>query len=173
MSTPMNTMDCSEFAKQLDEWLRGERSAAARVHARECMECRGIAEDFGAIANAARDWSLEDVEPSPRVWNAIRAQLQEEGLIRGESRQAAPVRARPQTQSQVSKPPRWFAGWFSGGLRPALAGGYLAILIALSDAKIDPAAQRRTRFRRACGSIQSGQRQPHRSCFPASESRDC
>jgi hypothetical protein len=141
MGTPMKTMDCNEFANQLDEWLRGERSAAARVHARECTECRGIAEDFGAIANAARDWSLEDVAPSPRLWNAIRAQLQEEGLIRGESRQAAPIAAQPQTQIHGSRPTRWFSGWFVGGLRPALAGGYLAILIALSVLFIGPSGK--------------------------------
>lgn len=141
MSTRTNTMDCSEFATQLDEWLRGERSTVARIHARECAECRGLVEDFGAITGAARDWSLEDTAPSPRLWNALRAQLQEEGLIRDAARQPAPAAAHPQPQVQVSRPAGWFAGWFSGGLRPVLAGAYVAILIAVSFVFVGPSGK--------------------------------
>ncbi|MGH9689359.1 MAG: hypothetical protein ACRD5K_20025 [Candidatus Acidiferrales bacterium] len=133
----MSTMDCSQFASQLDEWMSGERSAVARVHARECQQCRTLAEDFGAIANAARDWSLEDVAPSPRLWNALRAQLQEEGLIRDAARQPAPSPTR-QPESVIFKSRGRFADWFAGGLRPALAGAYLALLIAASIVFVGP-----------------------------------
>ncbi|MGA9882321.1 MAG: hypothetical protein WBQ34_01245 [Candidatus Acidiferrales bacterium] len=129
----MSTIDCSQFANQLDEWMSGERSTAARVHARECQQCRTLAEDFGAIGNAARDWSLEDVAPSPRLWNALRAQLQEEGLIRDAARQATPSLTR-QPEVVISKS----RGWFAGGLRPALAGAYLALLIAASIVFVGP-----------------------------------
>lgn len=138
MSTPLNTMDCNQFAGQLDEWMSGERSPAARVHARECQQCRGMAEDLAAIGKAAREWSLEDAAPSPRLWNALRAQLQEEGLIRDASRNVSPVAAQPQPRVASSKPGGWFGGWFAGALRPALAGAYLALLIALSALVVGP-----------------------------------
>jgi hypothetical protein len=138
MSTPLNTMDCSQFADQLDEWMGGERSAAARVHARECQRCRSLAEDLAAIGKAAREWSLEDSEPSPRLWNALRAQLKEEGLIRDAAWNAPPVEAHPQPQVAASRRAGWFAGWFSGALRPALAAAYLALLIALSALFVGP-----------------------------------
>ncbi|MGH9739682.1 MAG: hypothetical protein ACRD4X_14020 [Candidatus Acidiferrales bacterium] len=133
----MSTMDCSQFASRLDEWMNGERSAAARVHARECQQCRTLAEDFGAIVHAARDWSLEDVAPSPRLWSALRAQLHEEGLIRDAARQVAPSPTR-QPELVISKSKGWFAGLFAGGFRPALAGCYLAILIAASIVFVGP-----------------------------------
>jgi hypothetical protein len=139
MNTPTNTMNCNEFASQIDEWLRGERTAAARTHARECADCRGMADDFSAIANTARDWSLEDVAPSPRLWNSIRAQLQEEGLIGDAARHPAPA-VPPAPQIRISNP-GWFAGWFAGALRPALAGGYLAILIAASVLFVGPSGK--------------------------------
>ncbi len=138
MGTPLSTMDCSQFADQLDDWLSGERSTAARVHARECQQCRGLAEDVGAIAKAAREWSLEDAAPSPRLWNALRAQLQEEGLIRDVARHTAPAAARPQPGNRTFQSPGWFAGWFAGALRPAMAGAYLALLIALSFLFVAP-----------------------------------
>lgn len=133
-------MDCSQFADQLDEWLRGERSPAARVHARECQQCRGLADDFGAIANTARDWSLEDTAPSPRLWNALRAQLQEEGLIRDSARSAAPAVSRPQTEIAAART-NWFTGFFAGAMRPALAGAYLGILIAASIVFVGPSGR--------------------------------
>jgi hypothetical protein len=135
----MSTMDCSQFATQLDEWMRGERSAAARVHLRECAECRGLAEDFSTIAKTAREWSLEDTAPSPRLWNVLRAQLQEEGLIREAARHTAPNISQPQVH--ISKPAGWFAGWFVGGLRPARAGAYLALLIATSILFVGPSGK--------------------------------
>jgi len=141
MSRPLNTVNCKQFTDQLDEWISGERSAAARVHARECPQCRSIAEDFVAIGRAAREWSVEDAAPSPRLWNALRAQLQEEGLIRDSSRNAADLAARPQPQVTASKPAGWFAGLFSGALRPALAGAYLALLIAVSILFIGPSGK--------------------------------
>jgi hypothetical protein len=128
----MNTMDCNQFADQIDEWMRGERSAAARVHARECQICHGMAEDLGAIVRTAREWVIEEAEaaPSPRLWVSLRAQLQEEGLIRDGARQREAMRARVRPEVQTPRPAGWLAGWLGGGVRPALAGAYLAALIA-------------------------------------------
>jgi hypothetical protein len=141
MSRPLNSVSCKQFTDQLDAWISGERSAAARVHARECPQCRNMAEDFAAIGRAAREWSLEDAEPSPRLWSALRAQLQEEGLIRDRSRNAATVAAQPQPQAAASNPAGWFAALFSGPLRPALAGAYLALLIAVSILFVGPSGK--------------------------------
>jgi len=137
----MSTMDCSQFAQQLDDWLSGERSPAARVHARECRECRSLAEDFLAISKTAREWAIEEPDPSPRLWTALRAQLQEEGLIRDASRQPSPVRARVQPQIEAAKPAGWRSGWFPGLLRPALAGAYVAALIAVSILFVGPSGK--------------------------------
>jgi hypothetical protein len=137
----MSTMDCSEFADQLDDWLGGQRSAAARVHSRECHECRALAEDVGAIVKTAEEWSIEEAAPSPRLWNSLRAQLQEEGLIREAARPAAPARARVQPQIESPRSTGWFAKWFPPTLRPALASGYVAALIALSFLFIGPSGK--------------------------------
>ena len=143
----MSTMDCSQFAQQLDDWLSGERSAAARVHARECHECRGLAEDFLAITKTAREWAVEEPLPSPRLWNSLRAQLQEEGLIRDSgalpnaARQPAAVRARVQPQARPAASSGWMAAWFPGLLRPAFAGAYLALLLAVSILFVGPSGK--------------------------------
>lgn len=138
MSRRLSSIDCSQFAEQMDEWIAGERSGAARVHARECARCRSMADDFAAIGRAAREWSFDDAQPSPRLWSALRAQLQEEGLIRDASRNVPPVAERTPAPVRAAQPARWFAGWFFGAMRPALAGGYLAVLIALSALFVGP-----------------------------------
>jgi hypothetical protein len=137
----MSTMDCSEFVDQLDDWLRGQRSTAARVHSRECHECHAMSEDVGAILNTAEKWALDEAAPSPRLWNALRAQLQEEGLIREPASPAAPARVRLQPQIESPKSAGWFAKWFSPTLRPALASGYIAALIAVSFLFVGPSGK--------------------------------
>jgi hypothetical protein len=136
----MSTMDCSEFADQLEDWLRGQRSTAARVHSRECHECRALSEDVGAIVKTAGEWALEEAAPSSRLWNSLRAQLQEEGLIR-ESSRPAPARAQVQPQFRSPKSTGWFARWFPATLRPALASGYVAALIAVSFLFMGPSGK--------------------------------
>lgn len=137
----MSTMDCSQFADQIDEWLRGERSTAARVHARECAACRGMAEDFRAIATTARDWAVEDNAPSERVWLSLRAQLQEEGLIREDSRQAVPARTRLQPQALSPGGTNWLGRLFPLALRPTLAGAYVAALVVASILFVGPSGK--------------------------------
>jgi hypothetical protein len=83
------------------------------------MRCRGLVEDFGAIRIVARDLSTVEEEPPARVWTSLRAQLEREGLIR--NRRSA-----------------WFQGFFRAIPRPALAGAYLAMLIAAAVALSGP-----------------------------------
>jgi len=115
----MGTIGCKEFLNHIEPWMGGERHPDARAHARDCGRCRGLVDDFGAIQNAARDLSTVEEEPSAHVWTLLRAQLEQEGLIR-------------------NRRSGWFQGFFGAIPRPALAGAYLAMLIAAAVALSGP-----------------------------------
>jgi hypothetical protein len=125
----MSTYACNDFLKQLEAWMEGERPAVARTHLRECAHCRALVADMDAIRQTAGAWAAEESDPPARVWVSLRAQLAQEGLIRGEE----PVHA---------KAPRgWLAAIFAGVPRPALAGAYLLALIAVSVAFTERSAR--------------------------------
>ncbi|MCL4523294.1 MAG: hypothetical protein M1453_10280 [Acidobacteria bacterium] len=105
-------MKCSEFLMYSDEWMEGGRMPAAAAHVQECARCRGLIAEMEAIAQAAAGLAAETPEPSERVWTALRAQLESEGLIRQRGLGA------------------WFADVFAALPRPALAGAYVAVLLA-------------------------------------------
>ncbi len=129
----MSTLGCNEFRKQLDAWMEGERSPEARAHVSECAHCRSLVEDMDAIWQTAGAWAAEEVDPPARVWVSLRAQLEQEGLIRREVPEGQPSRA--------ESPRGWFAGIFTAVPRPALAGAYLLALIAVSVALTGPSAK--------------------------------
>jgi hypothetical protein len=124
----MSSIGCSEFIGQLDSWMEGERQPAARAHVQDCEACRGFAADLDAIQSAAPTLSVADPEPPARVWTALRAQLIEEGLIP----ENVPVSAVEEKS--------WFTRLFASVPRPALAGGYLALLVALAFGLSNPFA---------------------------------
>jgi hypothetical protein len=126
----MATMGCNEFLKQFDAWMEGERGAEARAHVRECANCRGLVADLDAIQQGATAWAAEEVDPPARVWISLRAQLEAEGLIRGD------VVRKPADAKRG-----WFAGIFDAVPRPVLAGAYLAALIAVSVALTGPSTR--------------------------------
>ena len=105
-------MQCTEFLKYSEEWMEGGRRPAAAAHVGECPRCRGLIAEMEAITQAAGEWAADTPEPSERVWTALRAQLEAEGLIRQ----------------------RGFADWFTEIFavlpRPALAGAYVTVLLA-------------------------------------------
>ena len=113
----MNTIGCSEFHDRLGDWMEGERSAEARAHLRTCSQCRSLAADLESIEKTAPSIALDDPELSPRVWLALRAQLEQEGLIH--SRRTPPLRSSSS----------WIDVVFASIPRPVLAGAYLAALI--------------------------------------------
>jgi len=115
----MGAIGCKEFLNHVEPWITGERHPDARAHARDCVRCRGLVEDFAAIQIVARDLSTAEEEPPARVWTSLRAQLEQEGLIR-------------------SRRNGWFQGFFGAIPRPALAGAYLAMLIAAAVALSGP-----------------------------------
>ncbi len=113
----MNCMNCTEFLSHIDEWIEGMEVPGARDHSRACAHCRGLAEDLGTIRLAAVTLPEADPDPSPRIWTALRAQLEEEGLIR----------------EAVNFPQRtgWFDSIFSFVPRPALATAYVGALVVI------------------------------------------
>jgi hypothetical protein len=129
----MSRIRCNEFLKQFDAWMEGERAPDARAHVRECARCRGLVEDMDAIRQTAGAWAAEEVDPPARVWISLRAQLEEEGLIRDA--------AHAGESSRTERPRSWLAGIFTVVPRPALAGAYLLALIAGSFALMGPSAK--------------------------------
>jgi hypothetical protein len=108
----MEIMQCNEFLKYSDEWMEGGRQPAAAAHVKECGRCRGFIAEMEAIAQSAGELAVETPAPSERVWTALRAQLEAEGLIR------------------PSGFGTWFADLFAVLPRPALAGAYVTVLLA-------------------------------------------
>jgi len=113
----MSTINCTEFLHHIDEWIEGQEVPGARDHSRACADCRGLAEDLGTIRLAAVTLPEADPDPSPRIWTALRTQLEQEGLIRSVAPTRLPHRA------------GWFASIFSFVPRPALAAAYVGALV--------------------------------------------
>lgn len=125
----MGMSACNEFLSRLDAWLDGERPASARAHLRDCVRCRSLADDLGAIREAALDCAAAEVDPPARLWTSLRAQLEQEGLIRD-------GRAR-----WTLRLTRWLDETFVAVPRPALAGAYLIALIAMGVALVGPTSK--------------------------------
>lgn len=120
----MSAMDCSEFLDHINEWVEGQEVPGARDHSRSCAHCRGLAEDLCTIRLTASTAFELDEAPSERVWTALRTQLQQEGIIRG---------------GKVRTGSSWFDSLFAVLPRPALAGAYVALLVAAGFALSGPA----------------------------------
>ena len=118
----MSTISCSEFIGQLESWMEDGFSEVARAHARDCSRCRSLMGDLQAIRETAQTWAASEETPPARVWTSLRAQLEQEGLIRPTEVGADQPAARRSA---------WF-GWLSALPRPALAGAYLAALLAFA-----------------------------------------
>src|SRR5579862_723041 len=112
----MRVANCSAFLEQLEQWMEGERSPSAEAHIRSCQTCRNLIADLDSIRDTASSLAATDPEPSERVWTALRAQLQDEGLIHA---------LRP---GVWDTPKRWLQGTFWVLPRPVLAGAYLVAL---------------------------------------------
>ena len=118
----MSTIGCNEFLNQLELWMEGERSAGAHAHLSDCPSCRGLVDDLDAVRDLAPSMQSADPLPPERIWSSLRAQLEQEGLIRGASRD----------WSEAVRD--WFDWVFSAVPRPALAGAYLVALAAVGVA---------------------------------------
>jgi hypothetical protein len=124
----MSALACNEFLNRLDQWMEGERPSEARAHLRDCPRCRALVGDLETIQHTAQALAI-DAEPSPQVWQSLRAQLVEEGLIHASGRGWARVVA------------DWLGETFALVPRPALAGAYLVALITIGIAISGPAGR--------------------------------
>ena len=110
-------MQCREFRNQHELWMEGEPSAEAAAHLNVCADCRSLVADLRAIETAAVDFA--EAEPPAHLWTSLRNQLQAEGLIR--------ETVAAETVSTWS-----LAGFFASLQSPALAGAYLALVLAVA-----------------------------------------
>jgi hypothetical protein len=124
----MATITCREFLNYLEPWMEGERPPDAQAHVRTCSHCSGVIKDLEMIHTEARSWDTSEQDAPERVWTSLRAQLEQEGLIR------ETIPAAPRTG--------WFAGLFPRLPRPVLAGAYLAALVAVAFALSGPVNKR-------------------------------
>jgi hypothetical protein len=74
-------MQCKDFEQAIEENGLVQLPAAAQAHAASCPSCTALAHDFSAILAVASQIPAE-VEPPARVWVALQAQLEAEGIIR-------------------------------------------------------------------------------------------
>lgn len=111
-------MECKDVEVVLEQEGLSPLPVAAREHLADCEGCRELLADLSAIAVAAKRIPAEE-KPPERVWIALRAQLQAEGIIR-----------EPQVAVEAVADAPWWQG-FAQLLRPralAMVGaGVLAV----------------------------------------------
>jgi hypothetical protein len=74
-------MLCNEVEVVLEQQGFVPVPEAARAHLAGCSSCQSLVADLTAIVATAHLLPAE-VEPPPRVWASLRAQLEEEGIIK-------------------------------------------------------------------------------------------
>jgi hypothetical protein len=132
----MATITCREFLKYVEPWMEGERPPDAQAHVRTCPHCSGVIKDLEMIHSEARSWNASEQDAPERVWTSLRAQLEQEGLIRGT------VPASQDRAHNAAPRAGWFGGLFPRLPRPVLAGAYLAALVAVAFALSGPVNKR-------------------------------
>jgi hypothetical protein len=132
----MATITCREFLAYLEPWMEGERPQDAQAHLRTCRYCSSVVSDLELIHSEARSWSATEQDAPERLWTSLRAQLEQEGLIR----ETIPAHE-DAAKAQVPRA-GWFAGFSPRLPRPVLAGGYLAALVAVAFALSGPVNKR-------------------------------
>lgn len=113
MNGKADSMECIQFEQALERHSDEPLAAAATAHLQGCVHCSLLWSDLETIRTSAQEWGADEPEPPARVWIALRAQLEAEGLIH---------------EPAIAKPGR-LAGWLSGGPRLAMAGAYLSLLL--------------------------------------------
>jgi hypothetical protein len=74
-------MQCKEVEVVLEQKGWTPLPEAARDHLAGCSACQNLVEDLTAIVATAHLLPAE-IEPPARVWTSLRAQLEEEGIIK-------------------------------------------------------------------------------------------
>ena len=76
-------LDCQGLRDFLARQTGFRFNAAARQHVEKCPACQALVSDLEFLA--ARVRQLRPPEPSPALWDKIRFQLEQEGIIRSQS----------------------------------------------------------------------------------------
>ncbi|MGB7280728.1 MAG: hypothetical protein WBE13_00595 [Candidatus Acidiferrum sp.] len=74
-------MQCKDIELVLEQEGLEPLPEEARAHLAECRECRSYVADLTSLVDAAKKLPPE-INPPDRVWLSLRAQLEEEGIIR-------------------------------------------------------------------------------------------
>lgn len=74
-------MTCSEFQRELPDFMEEGGNPELQAHLKGCTNCSGLVSSLHAIVNEARYLQASE-EPSPQVWNSIEVILRQEKLIR-------------------------------------------------------------------------------------------
>jgi hypothetical protein len=74
-------MQCKELELALEQEGIAPLPAAARAHVASCNACQSLVTDLRDIVAAARELPAE-LAPPARVWVSLRAQLENEGIIK-------------------------------------------------------------------------------------------
>jgi hypothetical protein len=106
----MEIMRCEQFNQFLEQEPDSALTRAAELHVGECPDCLLLWNDIQVIRELGRGIAAEDPEPPRRIWVALRAQLESEGVIRD------------------PHPTSWFGGLLALSPRSALAGAFLLVL---------------------------------------------
>jgi hypothetical protein len=128
-------MQCKEVELVLSQEGFVPVPDAARAHLAGCSSCKNFIADLTALVATAHLLPAE-VEPPRRVWNSLRAQLEQEGIIRSAEQRS------------------WWTG-FSEFFRPrVLATSAVGLLIAAAAAlQIERPAAQPTEARNAYDSV--------------------
>src|SRR5271170_6795938 len=78
----MATITCREVLAHLEPWMEGERPLDLQAYLRTCAHCSSVVNDLESIHTEASSWSAAEQDAPERVWTSLRAQLEQEGLIR-------------------------------------------------------------------------------------------
>ncbi len=128
-------MQCKEVELVLSQEGFVPVPDAARAHLAGCSSCKNLIADLTALVATAHLLPAE-VEPPRRVWNSLRAQLEQEGIIRSVQQRS------------------WWTG-FSAFFRPrVLATSAVGLLIAAAAAlQLQRPAAQPTEARNAYDSV--------------------
>ena len=74
-------MQCKDIELVLEQEGLEPLPAEARAHLAECRDCRNYVADLTSLVDAANKLPAE-ITPPDRIWISLRAQLEEEGIIK-------------------------------------------------------------------------------------------
>jgi hypothetical protein len=73
-------MNCSEFQRELPDFMEDGGNAESQSHLQSCGNCSGLVTSLQSIIHEAQYLQATD-EPSPRVWNSLEIILRQEKII--------------------------------------------------------------------------------------------